>query len=344
MAKSEFDGGWWMFDGRNSMAEWPMADGRVEHSMFSTMILYKTNCKFAIGRSPPAIEHRASTIENVLHLTPMQLLNVPGIIIESQTISSVYLEREVKIDFFLPANVPDPSLMHLLILNDGQNMEEMRFAEIVSELTVEGEIRPLLCAAVHAGEDRKMEYGIASTPDYLGRGAKAGAYTSFVLEELLPFIHSTYAVRTFAGKAIAGFSLGGLMALDLAWNHPATFPTVGVFSGSLWWRSVDQDDESYNDDQHRLMHQEIRKGKFHAGMRFFFQSGNMDETNDRNNNGIIDSIDDTLDLMKELCEKGYDGEKDLRYFEMPEGRHDIATWGKAMPEFLKWGWSRVSVE
>lgn len=268
----------------------------------------------------------------------MQLLNESAIVIEKKTIRSHYLEREVIVDLYLPSNVTDPSSMHLLILNDGQNMEEMGFAETLSRLFINGAISPLLCAAVYAGEDRKMEYGIAATPDCQGRGAKAGLYTSFVLEELLPFIHATYAVRNFAGKGIAGFSLGGLMALDIAWNHSATFNTVGVFSGSLWWRSVDQDEQVYDDDQHRIMHQEIRNGKYHPGLRFFFQSGNMDETNDRNNNGIIDSIDDTLDLVKELVAKGYDRGKDIFYLEMPEGRHDVPTWGKAMPEFLKWGW------
>ena len=64
----------------------------------------------------------------------------------------------------------------------------------------------------------------------------------------------------------------------------------------------------------------------------------MDETKDRNQNGIIDSIEDTLDLIKELVAKGYDPAKDIYYTEMKEGRHDIATWAKAMPEFLKWGW------
>lgn len=270
----------------------------------------------------------------------MQLLNVPGIVLENKTILSRYLGREVLVDLYLPAGVADPSAMSLLILNDGQNMEEMGFREILAGLYAGGQIRPLLCAAVHAGVERKMEYGIASTPDYLGRGAKAGNYTSFILEELLPFIQTAYAVPSFAEKAVAGFSLGGLMALDIAWNHSGEFSKAGVFSGSLWWRSIDQDEREYDDDLHRIMHQEIRKGSYHPGLRFFFQSGNMDETNDRNNNGIIDSIDDTLDLIKELVAKGYDRAKDIYYLEMPEGKHDIPTWGRAMPEFLKWGWGR----
>ena len=34
-------------------------------------------------------------------------------------------------------------------------------------------------------------------------------------------------------------------------------------------------------------------------------------------------------------------EKDIKYLEMHDGKHDIATWGRAMPVFLKWGWGKV---
>ena len=45
-------------------------------------------------------------------------------------------------------------------------------------------------------------------------------------------------------------------------------------------------------------------------------------------------------MIKELVAKGYNREKDIHYLEMPDGKHDIATWGRAMPEFLKWGWGK----
>ena len=185
-----------------------------------------------------------------------------------------------------------------------------------------------------------MEYGVASQTDYHSRGAKAGYYTSFVLRELLPFIRDSYKIAAFKERAFAGFSLGALMALDIVLHHPEKFSKAGLFSGSFWWRSVDQTEKKYDDDLHRIIHQEIRNGSYHAGMKFFFQCGNKDETLDRNNNGIIDSIDDTLDVIKELAAKGWHPQKDIHYLEMPDGKHDIATWGKAMPEFLKWGWGR----
>ena len=158
------------------------------------------------------------------------------------------------------------------------------------------------------------------------------------MQELIPFIRKNYAIDSFKEKAFTGFSLGGLMAMDIVWNHANEFSKVGVFSGSLWWRNVDQEDEGYDDDKHRIIHQDVRNGPYHPGLKFFFQCGNMDETKDRNNNGVIDSIDDTIDLIKELEAKGYNRDTDIYYLEIPDGRHDVPTWGRAMPVFLRWGW------
>ncbi len=271
----------------------------------------------------------------------MQGTNVSGILVENTSIESSFLKREVKVDFYLPRNVIDPSQLSLLLINDGQDMEKMGFVSILEQLyNGVDAIAPQLCVAIHCSADRKMEYGVADVPDYNGRGAKAGQYTSFIFEELLPFIRKQYAVRSFREKSFAGFSLGGLMALDIVWNHPEEFSKVGVFSGSLWWRNVDQEDEAYDDDKHRIIHQQIRKGNYAPWLKFFFQCGNMDELKDRNQNGIIDSIDDTQDLIKELVKKGYSAENDIEYLELKDGRHDVPTWGRAMPEFLRWGWSK----
>ncbi len=266
--------------------------------------------------------------------------NISGMLVENNVLSSEWLQRDVKVDSYLPYHVADPSQLSLLLINDGQNMDEMGFDSILEKLYAEKALEPLLCVAIHAGVERKMEYGIASEPDYLGRGAKAAAYSAFIMKELLPFIHQQYLVTSFKEKAFAGFSLGGLSAMDIVWNHPDEFKTAGIFSGSLWWRSIDQDDEQYDDDRHRIMHQQVRKGTFRPGLKFFLQCGNKDETWDRNHNGIIDSIDDTRDLLNELLAKGYEQGSDVFYLEMPDGAHDVATWGKAIPVFLKWAWGR----
>lgn len=253
---------------------------------------------------------------------------------ERYTLESIHLERSVLVDVFGLSLLPKSEKLSLLCINDGQDLEKMPFAPLLDKEIRSGKIHPLLSLGIHAGQDRKMEYGVAGVPDYLQRGAKAEAYGRFIAMELMPWIRKLSNDYPFYETAFAGFSLGGLMALDLVWKQPHLFSCAGVFSGALWWRSKALDD-GYEEGLHRIMHAEIRKRAYREGQRFFFQAGALDETSDRNGNGIIDSIDDTLDMLRELEKIGYRRGTDLHYLELPDGRHDVATWGRAFPEFLR---------
>ncbi len=263
---------------------------------------------------------------------------VSSILVEQIILTSEYLGRDVIFDVYLPSAIAQPDQVSLLLLNDGQDLLTMPFDEMLDGLLTHGKIEPLLCIGIHCGPERKMEYGTAYTADYKGRGAKAGLYTKFIFEELLPYIRKAYNIPSFRDKSFAGFSLGALSALDIVWNHSSEFSRVGIFSASLWWRRKGYDD-GYDDEQDRLMHLQVRKGTFHPWLRFFIECGTLDEKADRNQNGIIDSIDDALDLIVELKAKGYTDEH-IRYLQVEEGKHDVETWGKALPAFLKWGWGR----
>ena len=63
-------------------------------------------------------------------------------------------------------------------------------------------------------------------------------------------------------------------------------------------------------------------------------AGTNDESNDRNSNGIIDAVDDTLDMYELLYTKLKKPEKDLFLNIVDGGRHDVMTWSKLFPEFL----------
>ena len=256
-------------------------------------------------------------------------------------LNSAFLQREVFIDFYFPPSKNNSSDLDLLLINDGQDLVTMDFQTILKELYEKGKLKPLLSVGIHCGPDRKNEYGTANVLNDKGQGAKAKFYTSFVLEELLPFIKKKYRISSFKQKSFCGFSLGGLSALDIVWNHPNEFSKVGVFSGSLWWRILSQDHPDFSEEEHHIIHNEIKNGGYYPWLKFFFETGTLDETADRNNNGIIDSIDDTLSLINELEKKGYNPETDIFYLELKEGKHDVTTWAYAMPEFLKWGWRKI---
>ncbi|MEO5891795.1 MAG: alpha/beta hydrolase-fold protein [Ferruginibacter sp.] len=259
------------------------------------------------------------------------------VIIENHVIYSEFLERDVKVDCYLPSSDYSIDEVSLLLINDGQDLVTMQFENILQHLYDQEEIAPLFCVGFHCSADRKNEYGTAKYLDYKGRGAKAALYNRFVFEEAMPFIRKNFRTRSFKEKSFAGFSLGGLSAMDIVWNNPKEFSMAGVFSGSFWWRNKCQSDDDFDESANRIMHQQVREGDYYPWLKFFFEVGTQDETADRNNNGIIDAIDDTISLIDELKLKGYTDD-DIKYLELQDGRHDVPTWARAFPDFLKWGW------
>lgn len=257
---------------------------------------------------------------------------------EVLTMDSGFLKREVICTLLVPEGFDTLEKMNLLLLNDGQELENIQLKTTLEKLYFNQQIRPTLVAAIHAGE-RLQEYGTAGMPDFKGRGSKAAAYASFITQELLPKLQELIGMKTFEIIAFAGFSLGGLSALDIAWNNPGLFNKVGAFSGSFWWRSKDLT-KGYSDEQDRLMHRIIRQKQHRPDLKFWFQTGTKDEMADRNQNGIIDSMDDTVDLIRTLESKGYDRTTDIQYVEIVNGRHNTETWAKAMPRFLCWAFGQ----
>lgn len=252
-------------------------------------------------------------------------------------IHSKLLGRDTVVDIFLPFQYEKGRKKYpLLILNDGQDAQAIGLKATLEKLTCAKEIVDIIVVGVHAG-DRMQEYGVASKPDYKDRGGRAKNYARFVMTELIPYLEYQYSIsKETEERSIAGFSLGGLSAVDIAWHHADYFGKVGSFSGSFWWRKRDSKSRFYSDYRDRIMHQQIRRGKFKAGLKFWFQTGLKDERSDRNKNGVIDSIDDTLDLIVELVKKGYRPFHDIHYLELKEGEHNLPTWATALPHFLKW--------
>jgi enterochelin esterase family protein len=254
------------------------------------------------------------------------------------TINSDVLKREVTCTLLMPEENDITEPYNLLLLNDGQEAENLQLKDTLEELSSANRIKPLIVAAIHAGEERIQEYGVAGKPDFKKRGAKAALYTEFIKTELLPAITKLTGIESFDNTAFAGFSLGGLSAFDIVWNNEELFDKAGVFSGSFWWRSKDIA-KGYTEND-RIMHSVIRNTKTKPNLKIWLQTGTKDETSDRNKNGIIDSIDDTVDLIRELEHKGFKRPADVQYLEMVGGNHNTETWAKAMPKFLLWAFGR----
>lgn len=257
---------------------------------------------------------------------------------------SKFLHRKVVLDLYLPPsfNKFPRKCYPTLFFNDGQDMKELHLLETLDNLGSQQLIGEVIVVAVHA-HNRLQEYGTASQLNFLNHGGKAQAFTDFIVYELMPFIRFKYrSLDNPSFTSIAGCSLGGLSAMDIAWSHPDHFGKIGVFSGSFWWRSKAY--ETGYQDTDRIMHSIIREGTKKPGMKFWFQAGALDETADRNNSGTIDAVEDTLDLVNELNNKGYRNGTDIVYRKVEGGKHDLSTWAAVLPEFLQWacGTNKVS--
>lgn len=268
-------------------------------------------------------------------------LTLPAVIKTIRHIKSAYLKREVEIEIFTPDNLLGNEQVNLLLLNDGQDLAQMNIEDMMTALYAKWTIEPTVVIGIKANSERVLEYGISGKPDFKKRGSKAASYTDFVIKELMPYVQSEVDVVINGKRAFAGFSLGGITAFDIAWNHDNYFDAVGVFSGSFWWRKKDLS-AGYTDDD-RIVHEMIRNTQKNPAVKFWLMTGTDDEKADRNHNFIIDSIDDTIDVVKELMKKGYQRPNDIFYYEMVGGKHDVQTWGKAMPKFLEWAFPKTKI-
>ena len=76
----------------------------------------------------------------------------------------------------------------------------------------------------------------------------------------------------------------------------------------------------------------------------------MEETDDRDGDGVIDAVDDTLDLARGLARLGYSTnlehasspsrDEQVVFELLPGGRHNQASWARMLPLFLQWAYGK----
>ncbi len=248
---------------------------------------------------------------------------------------SSFLNNDRQVDIFLPPDYNTATTRYkVLYMNDGNFAYTYNVNKLLDKLYSDNQLEKIIVVAIFSTSARNSEYGVAGIPGFDSVGDKADLYSKFVIEELLPYIKKNYRIQEGpANTAIMGFSLGGLMAFDLAWQHPDLFGKVGVFSGSFWVRT---DNESATTRQNsRIMHKVVRESPKRVGLKMWFYAGTKEETDDRDGNGVIDMIQDTTELIDVLKTKGYQLGTDIVYTQIVGGTHSGPSWFKVLPDFLK---------
>jgi enterochelin esterase-like enzyme len=115
-----------------------------------------------------------------------------------------------------------------------------RVNNIMDNLIAAGTARPMI-VVMEKGYARKAgEPQVPLRPPATGAGAQPpdfrrmfGTFEEVFLKDLIPMIDATYRTRADReNRAIAGLSMGGMQAFNIALNHLDTFAYLGGFSGA----------------------------------------------------------------------------------------------------------------
>ena len=220
----------------------------------------------------------------------------------------------------------------VLYLQDGQNVfdaasmgKEWEVDETAEARIRAGRIEPFIAVAVANTEARRDEYTPTSVertePD--GRtwkgGGKANLYGRFLIEELKPFVDRTYRTRRDAAStAVGGASLGALVSLWLALEHPKIFGNVLAVSPAIGW-----------DDAVMLKKIAGLPGKL--PVRIWVDIGLLEGA---------DAVSGARRLRDALAAKGWTAGADLEYLEQVDGQHDEISWGSRVEGMLDFLYGR----
>lgn len=254
----------------------------------------------------------------------------PITVLHTRQFTSSHLAESQRWAVYLPQQ-EDLVDLPLVVLFDGQNNDRLQILQTLDKLWSQQGIRPFALVALWAGSARLDNYGIPGHPDYQGRGSRGEAFGRFLLEEFLPELEKNYPITTNPKKRfLIGFSFTGLGALAQVLHKPGQWGGAAVMSGSFWWRSGEDGQNT------RIILDVIRNlASFPRTHRFWMMAGDAEETSDRDNDGIIDVVDDTMDVIAALQTKGYPA--DQLYFRLVAGgRHHESSWAAHLGDALTW--------
>ncbi len=174
--------------------------------------------------------------------------NRPPSVIEVFQLTSNIFKNTRSLRVYLPPGFNVNNSYSLLLLNDGQHAlgtedidkeEDWKVDEIADSLIIHNEIPPVVIVGIdHLGMSLRGNEYLPWEDIYLNPpipDPQGHLYPKFLLEEVLPFLHSKIPLKNgFKKIGIGGFSYGGLIALYTGIKYPSKFDFVLAESPSLY--------------------------------------------------------------------------------------------------------------
>jgi predicted alpha/beta superfamily hydrolase len=166
----------------------------------------------------------------------------PTVEIVSDTFRMPQLGASRRVWLYLPPDYATSGRRYpVLYMHDGQNVfdaatsyaGEWGVDETLDSLHALGDRGVIVVAIDNGGSRRVAEYLPWPVPPH--GGGEGEAYVAFLVHTLKPYVDARYrTLPDAANTGIAGSSLGAVISLYAALEHPEVFGRAGVFSPALW--------------------------------------------------------------------------------------------------------------
>ncbi len=153
--------------------------------------------------------------------------NIPHGTIINKTIFSVNVNTTYQLRIYLPPDYDSSSAKRYptVYFQDGFEYITLGYAaNVIGNLLDSNKIEPVIAVFVRPN-NRNDEYA----------GNKRNQYRLFFVDELVPYIDSTFKTIKQANKRLVlGDSFGGNISAIISYNHPEVFGLCGLHSGAFW--------------------------------------------------------------------------------------------------------------
>lgn len=155
-----------------------------------------------------------------------------------EVVNSAKLKEQRNVYVVTPAAYrTDTRRYPVLIILDADDRAQFNLAVATVEFYASRLAIPqMIVVGIPNGKDRTHDLappGSASDLKEYPTAGGAPAFIDFIVDEVVPLVRSKY--RTLPGIVLAGWSIGGVAALEVAAKKPGAFHGVIAMSPSLWW-------------------------------------------------------------------------------------------------------------